>query len=315
MSPTVRLLAATLVLASLGAVPALPALPTFAVSSGLAATVAGTPIPLAAYRRRLRLLDALPLMNDPMRVPVPPVDTAIDQLVAERVIDLEGVRRRVAPTLSDLARARSIQRQEYATVGGLAALERRDLLSPAEARQEVATTAVEFALDRRFGSGWFVHAQAADRVVYYVGDQALDTPAPVVGHPAPDVQVRTLDGRATTIAALRGRPTILNVWATWCRWCGRELPMIARFASAHAGLRVVALEEYGTPTLVQAYLRAHATHPPVLYDGPGRLSQVYGIDLLPTTLALDARGRIRLIVRGYLHGVADLARLTRAAGG
>ena len=312
MSPAVRLLAATLVLASLGAVPALP---TVAASSGLAATVAGTPITLAAYRRRLRLLYALPLMNDPMRVPVPPADTAIDQLVAERVIDLEGARRRVTPTSADLARARSIQRQEYTTVGGLATLERRDLLSPAEARQEVATTAVEFALDRRLGAGWFARAQAADRVVYEVGAQALDTPAPVVGHPAPDVQVRTLDGRSTTIAALRGRPTILNVWATWCRWCGRELPMIARFASAHAGLRVVALEEYGTPALVHTYLRAHATHPPVLYDGPGRLSQVYGIDLLPTTLALDARGRIRLIVRGYLRGPADLARLMRAAGG
>ncbi len=67
---------------------------------------------------------------------------------------------------------------------------------------------------RYLGTGWFERAQAADHVVYYVGSQALDTPAPVVGHPAPDVVVQRLAGHPTSIAALRGHPTILNVWAT-----------------------------------------------------------------------------------------------------
>jgi len=288
--------------------------PHRATTASVAATVAGTPIPVVAYQRRVRLLHALPLMNDPMRVPVPPSDAAIDQLVAERVIVLEGARRHVIPMAADVMRARTVQRQEYTSVGGLASLERRGLMSFAEARDEVATTALEFALDRRLGTGWFGRAQAADHVVYYVGSQALDTPAPVVGHPAPDVAVQTLAGHPTSIAMLRGHPTILNVWATWCRWCGRELPLIARFGTQHPHLRVVALEEYGSRALVQAWLRAHPAHPAILYDGPGRLSQIYGIDLLPTTIALDAQGRIRAIVRGYLHGEADLERLGRATG-
>ncbi len=302
-----------LALVALAALTAAPAALTGAASSGLAATVAGTPITRAAYERRVRLLHALPLMNNPMVVPVPPTDAAIDQLVAARVIVLEGARRHIRPTAADLNRARSIQGQEYRSVGGLASLERRGLMSPAEARDEVTVTGLEFALDRHLGRGWFDRAQAADHVVYYVGSNALDTPAPVVGHPAPNVAVRALDGQATSIAALRGRATILNVWATWCRWCGRELPLIARYAAAHPRVRVVALEEYGTPTLVRSWLRAHPAHPPVLFDGPGALSHTYGIDLLPTTLALDAHGRIRLIIRGYLQGPADLDRLARAA--
>ena len=226
----------------------------------------------------------------------------------------EGARRRIVPAPADLARARVLQQQEYVSVGGLASLERRGLISPDEARAEVEVTALSFALGRRLGTAWYNRALAADRVVYYVGSGALDAPAPVVGHPAPDVPIATLDGHALSIGALRGHPTILNVWATWCRYCGRELPLIAAFAAAHPSVRVVALEEYGTPALVRSYLRAHPAHPPVLYDGPGRLAQVYGIDLLPTTLALDAGGRIRLIVRGYVHGTADLERLARAAG-
>jgi len=305
-----RPLAVLLILGALGAGPAPLARAT---SSSPAAMVAGTPITRAAYTRRVRLLQALPLMNDPMRVPVPPTDAAIDQLVAERVIALEGPRRHIQATAADVERARAVQGQEYRTVGGLASLERRGLMSPAEARAEVSVTALAFALDRHLGSAWFARAQAADHVVYDVGSNALDTPAPVVGHPAPDVALRTLDGQATSIGAWHGRATILNVWATWCRWCGRELPLIARYAVAHPGVRVVALEEYGTPALVRAWVRAHPTHPPVLFDGPGQLAQIYGIDLLPTTLALDARGHIRLIVRGYLHGSADLDRLTRAA--
>lgn len=249
----------------------------------------------------------------PQRVPVAPADAAIEQLVAERVIVLEGARRHIVPGAADLARARDLQHQEYRSVGGLASLERRGLLSPEEARREVAETALGRAIDRLLGATWFDRATAADHVVYYVGSYALDTPAPGVGHPAPDVPVARLDGRATSIGALRGRPTLLNIWATWCRWCGRELPLLARFAAARH-LRVVALEEYGTPTLVRAYLVAHPDHPPVLFDGPGLVSRAYGIDLLPTTIALDARGRIRLIVRGYLQGDADLTRLARAAG-
>jgi thiol-disulfide isomerase/thioredoxin len=305
--PIIRRLAALLALIAVLAVASPRSAPARAAA-------AGTPITMAAYQRRLRLLHALPLMNDPMRVPVPPTDAAIDQLVAERVIVREGARRRIVPAPADLARARVLQQQEYVSVGGLASLERRGLISPAEARAEVEVTALSFALGRRLGTAWYNQALAAAHVVYYVGSGAIDAPAPVVGHPAPDVPIATLDGQALSIGALRGHPTILNVWATWCRYCGRELPLIAAFAAARPSVRVVALEEYGTPALVRAYLRAHPAHPPVLYDGPGRLAQVYGIDLLPTTLALDAGGRIRLIVRGYLHGTADLERLARAAG-
>ncbi len=312
--PIIRRLAALLALTAVVAVAPPGPLPARAAPPGPAATVAGTSITMATYQRRLRLLHALPLMNDPMRVPVPPTDAAIDQLVAERVIVREGARRRIAPAPADLARARILQQQEYASVGGLASLERRRLISPVEARAEVQVTALSFALGRRLGVAWYNRALAADHVVYYVGSEAINAPAPVVGHPAPDVPIATLDGHALSIRALRGHPTILNVWATWCRYCGRELPLIAAFAAAHPSVRVVALEEYGTPALVRSYLRAHPAHPPVLYDGPGRLAQVYGIDLLPTTLALDAHGRIRLIVRGYVHGTADLERLARAAG-
>jgi hypothetical protein len=63
--------------AALGALVVATALapaPAQAGSTGVAATVAGAPITMVAYHRRLRLLYALPLMNDPMRVPVPPAD-------------------------------------------------------------------------------------------------------------------------------------------------------------------------------------------------------------------------------------------------
>ena len=81
-----------------------------------------TPITRAAYARRVRLLHALPLMNNPMVVPMPPTDAAIDQLVAARVIVLEGARRHVHATPVDLSHARSVQAQEYRSVGGLASL-------------------------------------------------------------------------------------------------------------------------------------------------------------------------------------------------
>jgi thiol-disulfide isomerase/thioredoxin len=105
------------------------------------------------------------------------------------------------------------------------------------------------------------------------------------------------DGQTLAMAALRGRPLVLNFWATWCPPCVKEMPELDRFAKAFAarGGRVVGLA-VDNPTAVRQYL----AKAPVGYsiglagfDGT-QLSRSLGnsTGALPFTAVFDAQGRI-----------------------
>ena len=58
-------------------------------------------------------------------------------------------------------------------------------------------------------------------------------PAPVVGHPAPDFTLRTLDGQEVKLSDFKGQPVIVNFWATWCGPCRIEMPHLQAAYTSH----------------------------------------------------------------------------------
>jgi len=114
----------------------------------------------------------------------------------------------------------------------------------------------------------------------------------------PAFSVPALDGGAVTLPdAYAGRPVLVNVWASWCGPCVKEMPELDRFARSQAanGTQVVgiALDE---PEAVRAFLRRVPVAYPVLVDAPGpgdagvRLGNRKGV--LPYSVLLDADGRV-----------------------
>lgn len=111
--------------------------------------------------------------------------------------------------------------------------------------------------------------------------------------PAPPLPTRVLVGPPTTLASLRGRPAIIVVWASWCGPCIMEAPQFARLAKelrGRAGL--VGLDWSDSHADAVAFVRRHHWTFPVLEDGSGTAGRRYGLVGLPTTVILDARGRI-----------------------
>jgi thiol-disulfide isomerase/thioredoxin len=126
-----------------------------------------------------------------------------------------------------------------------------------------------------------------------------------VGQPLPDLAVTGLDGRATTLRALLepGRRLLLNVWATWCVPCKKEMPeleaMRGRFAER--GIDIVGLSvdtEEDAP--VAEYARARVSYP-VYRVRPDQLGRLYASDevTVPLSLLVEPDGRVAELVPGW----------------
>ncbi|KPL68860.1 hypothetical protein SZ64_12585 [Erythrobacter sp. SG61-1L] len=125
--------------------------------------------------------------------------------------------------------------------------------------------------------------------LWFAGSSLL-SPAP---RPMPDLpQMVHLEGRPFDPSALEGQPYVMNLWATWCPPCRRELPMLAQEA-ARTDVPILLVSQGEDAGTVQAYLeRQGISGEAVLLDDASGLSLVVGSTALPTTVFVDARGRI-----------------------
>jgi peroxiredoxin len=137
-------------------------------------------------------------------------------------------------------------------------------------------------------------------------------PAPAVGHPAPDITATTLDGETFTLSELRGKPVVLNFWATWCPPCRAELPELQAAAERYDGEVVIAGVNQSEPAdAVRAFASQLGLNFVVPLDADGAVSRLYGVRSLPTTFFIDRQGVIRQMQIGPVTE-ATLAQLLRS---
>jgi thiol-disulfide isomerase/thioredoxin len=114
------------------------------------------------------------------------------------------------------------------------------------------------------------------------------------GKLAPAVTFNDPDGTAMGIGDFSGKPTLVNLWATWCAPCVKELPTLDRLSQAHNGdLNVVAISQDDAPhASVVAFLQANRiTDLDAFQDPKMGLSSALGAEVLPTSILFDANGR------------------------
>ena len=123
-------------------------------------------------------------------------------------------------------------------------------------------------------------------------------PAVEKGEVLEDFTVRCLDGTDFTLSAQRGKFVIINLWATWCTPCIRELPAFDRLQSERPGeVAVLALHSPPVTTDVAEWLSAFDYGLRFAVDGDGALSEKLGASaVLPMTVIVDPDGVV--IYRG-----------------
>jgi peroxiredoxin len=127
-------------------------------------------------------------------------------------------------------------------------------------------------------------------------------PAPQKGFLAPDFSLSTIDGQTIRLSELRGKPVLLNIWATWCPPCRAEMPAIQRAhqqyqAQGLAILGVNATQQDSRQEAVE-FSRSQGLTFPILLDEEGQVNQLYQTRALPTSFFIDAQGVIQEVVVG-----------------
>lgn len=111
--------------------------------------------------------------------------------------------------------------------------------------------------------------------------------------PLPSISLKALDGRQVSLHQFEGKPTVVNLWATWCPPCRREMPVLAQAQATHADVNFVFLNQGEAAEKVGDFLSGEKLAlRNVLLDRQGEASGQLGQRALPTTLFFDASGRL-----------------------
>lgn len=109
----------------------------------------------------------------------------------------------------------------------------------------------------------------------------------------PQVVLTSLEGRAVSLDSLRGKPMVVNLWATWCPPCRREMPVLRDAQAREKDIVFVFANQGESAEAVQQYLDVEdLALGNVLLDPTGELGRQAGSRAMPTTLFFDDKGRL-----------------------
>lgn len=121
---------------------------------------------------------------------------------------------------------------------------------------------------------------------------------------APDFTLRTADGRNLRLHEQRGRVVLMNFWATWCGPCRQEMPLLNQLHQKYqaAGLTLLGINVDDDSRQALNVAGKLGLGFPVLLDEDKRVSKLYDLSSMPSTLLIDRDGRLRFTHRGYQTG-------------
>lgn len=130
--------------------------------------------------------------------------------------------------------------------------------------------------------------------------------------PLPTLALTTLTGAPTTLASLAGKPVVVNLWASWCPPCLREMPVLAKAQQQEKDVHFVFVNQGEDAAIAARYLDAAPfTLTNVWLDPGAALGRAIGSTALPTTLFYDAGGRLVDTHLGALSTASLASKLTQ----
>ncbi len=138
--------------------------------------------------------------------------------------------------------------------------------------------------------------------------------APSTGFLASDFTLVGLDGKDYQLSAFRGKPVILNIWATWCPPCRAEMPAFERVWQRYnqGDVMILAVNQRENAATIERFEQQVVDVSfPILLDSQGEVSRLFAVTGLPTTFFIDAEGRIQSVSMGGMDEATLLASIQK----
>ena len=127
---------------------------------------------------------------------------------------------------------------------------------------------------------------------------------PAVGVVAPDFASKSDSGRNVRLSELRGQVVLINFWASWCGPCRQEMPLLESIYRKYhkLGFTLIGVNVEPDSKAADEWLKATPVSFPILYDKESRVSKLYDVAGMPSTVIIDRSGKLRVLHQGFKPG-------------
>jgi thiol-disulfide isomerase/thioredoxin len=186
-------------------------------------------------------------------------------------------------------------------------------------------------------ANWEYRRQAAERALASASHADLipvagDLPqqgSSLMGKPAPPFTLPDLSGREVSLSSFKGKPLLINFWATWCGPCKIETPWLIELQNEYAskGLQIIGISTEGDDlkpddkegwahdkAAVATFVKEYKMQYPVLINGDSLAGVYGGLDAMPTSVYVDRDGKVVAMQLGITSKEDMAANIDEALG-
>ena len=122
--------------------------------------------------------------------------------------------------------------------------------------------------------------------------------------PAPAFSLPARSGGTVSLESLKGQVVMINFWASWCGPCRQEMPLLDQMHKKYEslGFKLLGVNVESDTKDAELWLTKTPVSFPILYDRENKVSQLYSVNAMPSTVFIDRKGNVRYLHRGYKAG-------------
>jgi thiol-disulfide isomerase/thioredoxin len=161
--------------------------------------------------------------------------------------------------------------------------------------EEVTTTFTSTELNGPVPDGLFAFVPPSDaKLIEDFPDPRTGFGGTMTGDQVPSLKLKSADGKVVALDSFRGKPVLLDLWATWCGPCVASLPQLAQIyrEAKDKGLVLLTVDQDEEANTADKFLAKKGYTWPNFHDGDGQIEKLVGSSGIPRTMLVDAQGKI-----------------------